>query len=124
MAAQPNRIQMTHSPMVSHVMERTKKMHGHMKNAGDHVSKALSFLRPRLLGAFTPAKSVPEHNKRVANATKSLMFAVGRNNPGEVARRRDELARALHSLQTVYFQMESEFRQACREIEQAREEIK
>lgn len=124
MAVQPSRAQMMHSPMVSHVMERTKRMHGHMKNAGDHVNKALSFLRPRLLGAFSPAKSVPEHNRRVANATKSLMLAVGRNHLGEVARRRDEVSRALHSLQTVYFQMESEFRQACREIEQAREEIK
>ena len=113
------------SPMVHHAIEGVKGMQRHLSNASRHISTAVGYLRQRpFIGILAPAKSVPEHQKRIGNAMRAYMQAVGGGNPSEIHRRKEELARALHSLQTVYFQIEGYFRQASHEVAKAREELR
>ncbi len=113
-----------HNPYAHHAMEGVKRMQSHLGQAGQHMKRGFSYLRPRVLvGLFAPAHTIPEHYRAISKATQGYMRAAGKGNPTEIARKRADLEAALHRLSLAYIALETEFRQAHHKVEEARHSL-
>ncbi|MEK6968297.1 MAG: hypothetical protein AABX51_06715 [Nanoarchaeota archaeon] len=92
----------------------------HLNKSREHFQKAVNFLRPRpLMGSALPY-SVSEHYNHVFRSLNELSTA---KNPPDFAKKKALLHHSVKQLCTVFLQLETEFRTAAKETEEAMKEL-